>query len=96
MRDGMKAADATSGSDGTFSFGSLAPGRYQVQASAKGFDARTSDPIYVGAGARESVEVALEIGPLQQDVVVTAEAGGVLQTRTGAPVTVIDSRRSTR
>ena len=34
--------------------------------------------------------MALEIGPLQQDVVVTAGATEQLQARTGAPVTVID------
>ena len=91
MRDGQKAAQTTSASDGAFSFGSLAPGRYQVTATASGFNPRTSAPIYVGAGSRATAELALEIGPLEQGVVVTAEAGGVLQTRTGAPVTVIDS-----
>jgi vitamin B12 transporter len=91
MRDGMKVADATSGSDGTFSFAALAPGRYVVGATAQGFRPRTSEPIYVGPGSREIVEVALEIGPLQQDVVVTAEAGEILQARTGAQVTVIDA-----
>jgi vitamin B12 transporter len=90
-RDGQKAADAKSGSDGAFSFASLAPGRYQVTAAASGFNPQTSEPLYVGAGSRATVELALEIGPLEQGVVVTAEAGGVLQTRTGAPVTVIDS-----
>jgi len=91
MRDGMKVANSTSGSDGTFSFASVAPGRYAVAASAQGFSPRTSEPIYVGSGSRATVDVALEIGPLQQDVVVTAEADAVLQARTGAPVTVIDS-----
>ena len=91
LRDGAKVSETKSGSDGTFSFASLTAARYQVTANATGFDARTTDPVYVGAGDRASVEVALEIGPLQQDVVVTAEPGGVLQTRTGAPVTVIDS-----
>src|SRR4029079_8850462 len=90
MRDGRKVADSTSGGDGTFSFASLAPGRYAVAATAQGFRPRTSEPAYVGPGSRETVEVALEIGPLQQDVVVTAEAGEILQARTGAQVTVID------
>ena len=48
--------------------------------------------MYVGQGARTSIEVALEIGPLQQEVVVTAGATEQLQARTGAPVTVIDSQ----
>jgi len=90
MRDGMKVADSKSGSDGTFSFASLAPGRYAVAAIAPGFSPRTSEPVYVGPGSRETLDVALEIGPLQQDVVVTAEAGEILQARTGAQVTVID------
>ena len=42
--------------------------------------------------ATAHVEVVLEVGALQQDVVVTAEAGQVLQSQTGAPVTVIDSQ----
>ena len=90
LRDGMTVADSKSGGDGTFAFASVVPGRYAVAATAKGFSPRTSEPIYVGPGSRETVDVALEIGPLQQDVVVTAEAGAILQARTGAPVTVID------
>ncbi len=62
-----------------------------MTATASGFQPRTTEPVYAGPGARASVEVVLDVGPLQQDVVVTAEAGGVLQSQTGAPVTVIDS-----
>ena len=90
-REGAKAADAKSDADGVFTFPNLAAGRYQVTATAQGFQPRTTEAVYAGPGTRASVEVVLEIGPLQQDVVVTAEAGGVLQSQTGAPVTVIDS-----
>ena len=90
-RDGAKAADAKSDAEGVFTFPNLAAGRYQVTATAQGFQPRTSEAVYAGPGTRASVEVVLEVGPLQQDVVVTAEAGGVLQSQTGAPVTVIDS-----
>ncbi|HKE83875.1 MAG TPA: TonB-dependent receptor plug domain-containing protein [Vicinamibacterales bacterium] len=88
---GVKTVNVQTESDGSFSFTSLVPGRYQVTATAQGFSPRTSDPVYVGAGARAIVVVALEVGPLQQEIVVTAEPGGVLQARTGAPVTVIDN-----
>jgi iron complex outermembrane receptor protein/vitamin B12 transporter len=91
LRDGQKVQDTTSGSDGTFSFSGLAPDRYQVQAEMAGFQSKTGDPAFVGPGVRASIEVALEIGPLQQDVVVTAGATEQLQARTGAPITVIDS-----
>lgn len=92
MRDGTQVAESKSGADGTFTFAGLAAGRYQVTATARGFQPRTTDPIYAGPGTRATVDVVLEVGPLQQDVVVTAEAGQVLQSQTGAPVTVIDSR----
>src|SRR5262245_21885524 len=90
-RDGSQVSESKSNGEGTFTFSNLTAGRYQVSATAQGFQARTSDPIYAGPGTRAIVEVVLEVGPLQQDVVVTAEAGGVLQSQTGAPVTVIDT-----
>ena len=89
--EGAETADTKSDAEGAFTFRNLAPGRYQVTATAQGFQPRTSEPVYAGPGTRASVEVVLEVGPLQQDIVVTAEAGGVLQSQTGAPVTVIDS-----
>jgi vitamin B12 transporter len=91
-RDGSQVAESKSSAEGVFTFPNLAAGRYQVTATAQGFQSRTTDPVYAGPGARATVEVVLEVGTLQQDVVVTAEAGGVLQSQTGAPVTVIDSQ----
>ena len=91
-RDGSQAGETKSDNEGTFTFSNLAAGRYQVTATAPGFQPRTSEPVYAGPGARASVNVVLEVGPLQQDVVVTAEVGQVLQSQTGAPVTVIDSQ----
>jgi len=91
-RDGSQINESKSNAEGTFTFANLPAGRYQVTATAQGFQSRTTDPIYAGPGSRATVEVVLELGPLQQDVVVTAEAGSVLQSQTGAPVTVIDSQ----
>ena len=90
LREGQKVQDGKSGSDGAFSFDGLSPDRYQVQASMPGFQSKTSEAVFVGQGGRIILEVALEIGPLQQEVVVTAGATEQLQARTGAPVTVID------
>jgi iron complex outermembrane receptor protein/vitamin B12 transporter len=90
MRNGQAVQDSKSDGEGGFSFSGLAPDRYQVRASMPGFQSKTSEAIFVGQGGRVVVEVALEIGPLQQDVVVTAGATEQLQARTGAPVTVID------
>ena len=68
-----------------------APGRYQVTARLSGFEAATSAPFFVGAGATATIAVSLPLGPLQQAVVVTANATEITQAQTGAPVTVIDA-----
>ena len=84
------ARESTTDAEGAYEFTSLAPGRYQVVATAAGFSPVTSEPAYVGAGSRVSVDVTVQIGPLQQAVVVTAAAADLQQAQTGAPVTVID------
>ena len=91
LSGGPTARETTTGSDGAYSFANVAAGRYQVVATASGFSPTTSEPVYVGAGARVIVDVTLQVGPLQQAVVVTAAADELLQSQTGAPVTVIDS-----
>jgi iron complex outermembrane receptor protein/vitamin B12 transporter len=91
LRDGQQVQEASSGGDGSFAFADLPAGRYQVVTSAAGFQAQTSDVVFLGEGSRVRLEVALEVGPFTQDVVVTAGARAELRARTGAPVTVIDS-----
>jgi vitamin B12 transporter len=89
--DRQSAGETTAGSDGAFSFTSVAPGRYRVTASLSGFETASSEPFYVGAGGTLTINVSLPLGPLQQAVVVTAGAAEVSQAQTGAPVTVIDA-----
>jgi vitamin B12 transporter len=86
-----QSRDTTSGSDGAFSFASLAPGLYQVVVSLSGFQPFTSQPVYVGSGDTQSVRATLLVSPLQQAVVVTAAATAISQAQTGAPITVLDS-----
>jgi iron complex outermembrane receptor protein/vitamin B12 transporter len=89
LRDGEQAARTTAGADGAYTFAGVVPGRYQVLATAPGFEAQTSAPVFVdAAGAR--VDVTLQVGSVTQGVVVTATAAGIPQSQTGAPVTVID------
>ena len=90
MADGRQAAEAKTGSDGTFTLQNVPAGRYQVVVTAPGFDAQTSEPAFFGPGGRTTVDVTLQVGVLQQAVVVTAGAEAVPQSQTGAPITVID------
>lgn len=88
--EGSQARQATSGADGTYTVDGLSAGRYQVTATAQGFQPATSASVYVGGGQRQTIDLSVQIGPLTQDVVVTASATQVLQSQTGAPVTVLD------
>jgi len=88
--DGRPAATTMTDADGGYRVDAIAAGRYQVRVTAPGFDAYASEPVFVGAGARQVVNVTLQVGPLRQAIVVTAAAADIPQSQTGAPVTVID------
>ncbi|MEP7310863.1 MAG: TonB-dependent receptor [Acidobacteriota bacterium] len=91
LRDGKSAGAATTDTRGEFTFQALAEGRYQIEAMASGFESRTTDSMFVGSTGRIVTQVPLQIGTLQQDVVVTAAATELVQGQTGASVTVIDA-----
>src|ERR1051325_11589148 len=86
IRDGADAAHAATDARGSFHFADVRPGRYQIRAAAPGFETRTSGQVFVGAGALVTLDVTLAIGPLQQDVVVTASATALPQSQVGAAV----------
>ena len=80
-----------SDSAGEFIFQGAAEGRYQVRVEAGGFETRTTAPIFVAGSGRTSIDVVMAVGPLLQAVVVTAAATELPASRTGAPITVIDT-----
>jgi iron complex outermembrane receptor protein/vitamin B12 transporter len=90
LRGGAPVAGTTTDGAGGFAFHGLAADRYQVRVASPGFDTRTTEPVFVGGASAVTLAVDLQIGPLQQDVVVTASAAELPQSRTGAPVTVLD------
>ncbi len=92
LRDGQSAGQTTSSDFGNFTFQGLAEGRYQVRTEASGFETRITDPIFVDGSGRTTIDVVMSVGPLQQAVVVTAAATELPVSRTGAPITVIDSQ----
>ena len=91
VRDGQKVGETTSANDGTFTFNGLAFGRYSVLATAVHFAPHSTPPVFVGDARGVVLRIELQVGPLQQDVLVTASANEVSEARTAAPVSVIDS-----
>jgi len=87
-----KAGETRTNAEGVYTFQNLAPGRYQVVVTASGFEAVTSDPVFVGAGERATADIRLRVGAIEQAVLVTASATEISQAQSGAPVTVIDEQ----
>jgi vitamin B12 transporter len=90
LRDGQKIAETSSNARGEFTFDGVAEGRYQIDVRAAGFQPRTTEAAFVAAGGH-AIEVGLQIGPVTQQVVVSATAGEVPQSQVGASITVLDS-----
>ena len=91
LTGGAQPQETRSGSDGAYTFVNVAPGLYQVVATMSGFQPYSSNPTYIGAGGTHVVNLALQVSPLEQKVLVTAAATQISQAQTGAPVSVIDS-----
>jgi vitamin B12 transporter len=91
VRDGKTIAETSSDARGEFTFKALSEGRYQLEVASPGFATRVTDAVFVAAGGRVNTDVRLQIGPLTQELVVTAAATAVPQSQIGAPVTVLDA-----
>ena len=89
LRDGQRVKEVASDARGAFSFDDVAEDRYQLEVALSGFVTSRSQPAFVGSGTT-TMDVRLQISPIEQSVVVTAAAGTVSQAETGASVTVID------
>ena len=90
-RDGEQAGQSRSGVDGSYSFSGLLSGRYQVEAAAAGFAPSLSDPVFVGSSGSVTVDLTVQIGPLEQQISVTAAATALPVAQVGAPVSVLSS-----
>jgi vitamin B12 transporter len=79
--------ETTSTSDGTYSL-SLSPGRYRVRFEHSGFVPREATLQLAPAESRK-LDLRLEIGPLSENVIVTANAQPLEVSQTPAPVDLI-------
>src|SRR4051812_42222765 len=93
IRGGSASEVQQSRSDnrGEYTFTGLPSDRYQVEVRAEGFSTRRTDAVFVGASGRVLVNVTLQIGPLTQELTVTATSTEVPISQIGAQVTVLDS-----
>ena len=88
-RDGAEVAQTTSDADGAYTFAGLPSGRYRLEASAAGFEATMSEAVFVGSTGNMAVDVSVRIGPLEQQISVTAASAELPVAQIGAPVSII-------
>jgi hypothetical protein len=66
--------ETVSSADGSFFLSAMTPGPYQVEAELQGFKKYTRRDVRLEVGKTVQVEVVLEVGGLEETVVVTSEA----------------------
>jgi hypothetical protein len=83
---------AVSGSDGTFTIPAVSPGKYTVTVALMGFKTAQLPDVEVVTATPASVRVTLEVGALEETVVVTG-ATEIVQTQSAAVQTTIQVKQ---
>jgi vitamin B12 transporter len=90
LQGDKEIVQGTSGAEGTFALTVPTAGRYIARAEATGFATQTLPSVFVGTANAEELLVSLRIGPLPQQVVVSATGIAIPESQVGASITVID------
>src|SRR5436190_2178224 len=84
--------NTTTGGDGGYSFTGLIPGKYLLQASAKGFATSDQTEVEVNAGQRETLDLTLKVTIEEQKVTVAAETPLSTESTNNANQTLITGK----
>ena len=90
VQDDKDIAEGKSDADGSFSLSAPSPGRYSLRVEAAGFATQTIPAVLVTYGKSEELTVTLNIGPLTQQIVVSATGVAIPESQVGASISVID------
>jgi iron complex outermembrane receptor protein/vitamin B12 transporter len=91
LQNNKEVTHGTSDADGAFEVTLPDGGRYDVQVEAAGFATQAVPSVFVAGGkTTELPTVTLSIGPLAQQIVVSATGTATPDTQVGASVSVID------
>jgi iron complex outermembrane receptor protein/vitamin B12 transporter len=94
LRDGQEVTRGNSDAEGAFRLAVPDGGRYNVRVEAQGFAPQTVKSVLIaGDRTTDLPPVTLSIGPLVQQVVVSATGTAIPDTQVGASIAVIDSEQ---
>ncbi|HXW90016.1 MAG TPA: TonB-dependent receptor [Terriglobales bacterium] len=94
LHDGKEVAHGDSDAEGTFQLAVPDGGRYDIRVEAPGFAPQTVPSVLVAGGRTTNLPpVTLSIGPLIQEVVVSATGTAIPDTQVGASIAVIDDEQ---
>ncbi|HEY6046159.1 MAG TPA: carboxypeptidase-like regulatory domain-containing protein, partial [Pyrinomonadaceae bacterium] len=88
---GVEKTAVTNG-EGNYLITGLAPGKYVVRASAKGFAVSDDTPVQVAAGQRQSLDLSLKVTIEEQKVTVAAETPLSTESTSNANQTLITGK----
>ncbi len=91
FRNETPAGDTQTDREGSFEFSTAIAGRYHVRVEAKGFAAQDSTAEFLSTGATVTLEVVLQVGSLQQQIVVSDTGTPLPESEVGASATVVDN-----
>jgi vitamin B12 transporter len=89
LQDNRKLIESRSDAEGSFSLAATDVGRYSLRVEAAGFATQTI-PAHVTSGKSEELTVTLSIGPLAQEIVVSATGMATPLAQVGSSVSLID------
>src|ERR1700760_3539469 len=91
LADGKEVAHTTSNAEGDFELSVPNGGRFDVRVEAEGFAPATVPSVFVATGKTEELApIDLAIGPLSENIVVSATGSPTPETQVGASVSVLD------
>ena len=90
IRDNKQVGRTDANQEGAFEFSVKDSGRYRVHVEAAGFENQDSTPVFMSAGGRITLDVLLHIGPVAEQVVVSATGIKTPESQVGASVSVVD------
>jgi vitamin B12 transporter len=93
VQDDKDIVEGNSDAQGSFSLAVPSDGRYSLRVKAAGFATQTIPTVLVTSRKSEELRVTLNIGPLAQQVVVSATGVAIPESQVGASISVIDQEQ---